>query len=441
LARWQQRYVPQAARQHEREPVLAHDMTGPFRVTVVGGGPAGLAAAEVLSAAGCVVQVFDAMPSFGRKFLMAGRGGLNITHSEPHERLESRYGAAAARLHGALADWTTQDIRDWMAGLEQESFVGSSGRVFPVAMKASPLLRVWLARLRAQGVTLRPRTRWLGWDAQGDLLLAGTNGSAPASYTEKTDALVLALGGASWPRLGSDGGWADSLAARGVELAPFQPANCGFAVAWSELFSQRFAGAPLKPVALSFEGRSVRGEVVLTAGGLEGGAVYALAAALRERVAAQGHATVLCDLRPDMSLADVAARLARVRARESLSNRLRKGLNLSAAAIGLLRESGAVPTTPMALAERIKALPIRLDAPQPLARAISTAGGVRWEACTEQFMLRALPGVFVAGEMLDWEAPTGGYLLHACLATGRAAAHGVLDWLRKQGGERYPVSL
>lgn len=414
-------------------------MTEPFRVTVVGGGPAGLAAAEVLSAAGCVVQVLDAMPSLGRKFLMAGRGGLNITHSEPHEALESRYGAAAPCLHAALANWTTQNIRDWMSGLDQDSFVGSSGRVFPKAMKASPLLRNWLARLRAQGVSLRPRTCWQGWDAQGNLLLAGPETAAPEA--EKTDALVLALGGASWPRLGSNGHWADILAARGVALAPFQPANCGFCVAWSELFAQRFAGAPLKPVALSFEGRAVRGEVVLTASGLEGGAVYALASALRERVLAQGHATVLCDLRPDMSLADVTARLARVRARESLSNRLRKGLNLSAAAIGLLRESGAVPTTPRGLAERIKAVPIRLDAPQPLARAISTAGGVPWAACTEQFMLRALPGVFVAGEMLDWEAPTGGYLLHACLATGRAAANGALDWLRKQGGERYPVSL
>lgn len=439
MAGWQRRSAPQAARRYEREPVLAHDMTEPFRVTVVGGGPAGLAAAEVLSAAGCAVQVLDTMPSFGRKFLMAGRGGLNITHSEPHEALESRYGAAAPRLHAALSEWTTQDIRHWMDGLGQESFVGSSGRVFPVVMKASPLLRAWLARLREQGVTLRPRTHWLGWDAQGALLVAGPESAAVSS--EKTDALVLAMGGASWPRLGSTGGWAALLAERGVELAPFQPANCGFAVAWSPLFVERFAGVPLKPVALSFEGRSVRGEVVLTAGGLEGGAVYALSAALRERVAAQGHATVLCDLRPDMSLADMAAKLARVRARESLSNRLRKGLNLSAASIGLLRESGAVPATPMGLAERIKALPVQLEAPQPLARAISSAGGVQWAACTEQYMLRALPGVFVAGEMLDWEAPTGGYLLHACLATGRAAAHGALDWLRKQGGERYPVSL
>ncbi|MBO1324949.1 TIGR03862 family flavoprotein [Acetobacter sp. TBRC 12305] len=424
-------------------------MTASPRICIIGGGPAGLAAAEYLAEAGCAVQILDAMPSFGRKFLMAGRGGLNITHSEAWPTFRDRYGPASAWLRPALEAWTAQDIRDWMTGLGQESFVGSSGRVFPTAMKASPLLRAWLARLRDLGVTFTPRARWTGWNDQGQAVftheppmpngVAGTGGEAGQdSFCVQADAFVLALGGASWPRLGSNGGWVNELTRRGIAIAPLQPANCGFRVGWSDVFAQRFAGTPLKPVALSFEGVRVRGEVTITQGGLEGGALYALSTALRQRAGEHGRAVVLCDLRPDMTQADIIHRLAQVRARESLANRLRKALRLPPVAVGLLREAGPIPAESATLAARIKTLPVVLDGPQPLARAISTAGGITQDACTEQFMLRALPGVFVAGEMLDWEAPTGGYLLHACLATGRAAARGVLDWLHGQGARRYP---
>lgn len=406
----------------------------PARICVVGGGPAGLAAAEVLSAAGCAVQVVERMPSFGRKLLMAGRGGLNISHAEAPEALLARYGAAAPWLAPALAAWTTQDIRDWMAGLGQASFVGSSGRVFPTVMKASPLLRAWLERLRHQGVVLHTRIDWTGWNQQGHPTFAPTQTGATLppelgpSYMP--DAVVLALGGASWPRLGSTGAWVPLMQAQGVEVAPLAPSNCGFQVTWSATLRERFAGTPLKPVSLSFGGHTVRGEVVVTATGLEGGALYALSAALRGAVAQHGTATLQLDLRPDLTEHALATRLAAVRPRESLSNRLRKALRLPPVAGALLREAGPVPTTPQALAARLKALPVIVQAPEPLARAISTAGGVTQAACTPSFMLGTRPGVFVAGEMLDWEAPTGGYLLHGCLATGRAAAKGVLQWLQ-----------
>ncbi|OUJ06590.1 TIGR03862 family flavoprotein [Acetobacter malorum] len=426
-------------------------MSNPFRVVVIGGGPAGLAAAEVLSAAGCAVQVVEAMPSLGRKFLMAGRGGLNITHSEPPEKFLTRYADAAPWLAPFLAAWTTEEIRQWMDDLGQESFVGSSGRIFPRAMKASPLLRAWLARLRAQGVTLHTRTRWTGWDAAGHLTFSQSSSQVPAAGASEggaasslfptPDAVILALGGASWPRLGSDGGWVSLLEQRGVAVSALRPANCGFQVAWSEAVRERFAGTPLKPVALTFGGRTVRGELVVTESGLEGGALYALSAPLREHLAQHGTADLLCDLRPDLSVEELTKRLAAVRPRESLSNKLRKALRLPPVAVALLREAGPVPTSTSALAARLKALPVRLTGPEPLARAISTAGGVEEGACDERLMLHTLPGVFVAGEMLDWEAPTGGYLLHACLATGRSAAHGALAWLRDTHPERYRMPL
>lgn len=406
-----------------------------YRVAVIGGGPAGLAAAESLSAAGCAVQVIERMPSIGRKLLMAGRGGLNISHSEAPDHLLARYGQAASWLAPTLAAWTADDIRAWMAGLGQESFIGSSGRVFPTAMKASPLLRAWLARLQHQGVLLHTRVEWTGWDASGGLTFAPAVGrdvlpdTLPSPFV--ADAVVLAMGGASWPRLGSNGAWVPLLRSHDVEVEPLVPANCGFRANWSDTLRTRFAGTPLKPVALRFADHTVRGEVVITANGLEGGALYALSAPLRACLAQQGQAELILDLRPDLTVDVLATRLANVRPRESLSNRLRKALRLPPVAAALLREAGDVPSTPHALATRLKALPVMLTGPEPIDRAISSAGGVAQAACDARFMVRAMPGVFVAGEMLDWEAPTGGYLLHACLATGRAAAQGALQWLRE----------
>jgi hypothetical protein len=373
------------------------------QVAVIGAGPAGLFAAERLSARGIAVTVYDRMPSVGRKFLMAGRGGLNLTHSEAFERFVARYGAAAERLRPMLEGFPPSALIDWANGLSAETFVGSSGRVFPKAMKASPLLRAWLARLREQGVRFELRHDW-----QGETL---------------GDAMLLALGGASWPRLGSDGGWRSVLAAHGVAIEPLKPSNMGFDVAWSAVFKGRFAGQPLKNVRLRFGGHEARGDVVVTGYGIEGGALYALSAALREAVPAR----LEIDLRPDLTGAQVAAKLARPRGKESQSNFLRKALNLSPLAINLLRELGVGP-------ERIKAVPLALTAAQPVARAISSAGGVSFDAVDDGLMLKAWPDVWVAGEMLDWEAPTGGYLLQASFATGAAAARGVLSRLGGAAG-------
>ena len=389
-------------------------------VAVIGGGPAGLMAAEVIARAGIAVTVFERMPSIGRKLLMAGRGGLNLTHSEPLDRFLARYGAAADWMSPLLAAFPPQALIDWCEGLGQPTFIGSSGRVFPRTMKASPLLRAWLGRLDDLGVRFVTRAQWTGWNEAGALTFADGN-------RHEADAVVLALGGASWPRLGSDGGW--SLLLPDIEIAPLRPANCGFAVEWSAIFRDRHAGAPLKRIALSFVDQNIRGEAVITAQGIEGGAVYALSAALREAIATEGSAQLLLDLRPDLSLDALSERLGGSRGGDSLSNVLRKRAGLPPVAIGLVQEALHNSET-KPLAQLIKALPLRLTAPFGLARAISTAGGIALTELDQRLMLHRRPGVFAAGEMLDWEAPTGGYLLQGCMVSGHAAGQGVLAWLK-----------
>ena len=397
------------------------------QVAIIGAGPAGLFAAEHLAAAGCAVTVYDRMPSVGRKFLMAGRGGLNLTHSEGFEAFVGRYGAAAAWARPLLEAFPPAALVAWAEGLRQPTFVGSSGRVFPKALKASPLLRAWLTRLAAAGVVVRTRHEWLGWTPDGALRFRAPDGEV----TVDADAAILALGGASWPKLGSDGGWAPILAAAGVPVSPLQPANMGFNLAWSPVM-RGFAGQPLKGIALRTHDRTARGEAMVTDHGLEGGALYALSAPLREAISADGAATLQIDLRPDASIADLTARLAQPRGGHSLANHLRKTLRFSPLETNLLREAHGkdLPSDPATLAAAIKSAPLRLTGVQPLARAISTAGGVALGAVDDHLMLHARPGMFVAGEMLDWEAPTGGYLLQACFASGLAAAQGVLQRLR-----------
>jgi uncharacterized flavoprotein (TIGR03862 family) len=389
---------------------------------VIGAGPAGLMAAEILSAHGHVT-VLDRMASPGRKLLLAGRGGLNLTHGEAFDRVLSRYGAP--RMAAALAAFPPQAVIDWCHGLGQETFVGTSGRVFPKAMKASPLLRAWLARLNTAGVTLRTRQAWQGWDGAGAPRFDGPDGA----WTLPADATVLALGGASWPRLGADGGWTAHFPPSAIR--PWQPSNMGFAVAWSQRFAERFAGTPLKRITLRLGERAVPGEAMVTANGLEGGAVYALSAALREAIAANGPTVLHIDLRPDLSAEALAAKLKADRGSQSLSNYLRSKAGLSPAAIGLVQEALHAGATPP-LAELVKSVPVTLLAPFPIARAISSAGGLAWDALHDNFMIRTHPGSFAAGEMLDWEAPTGGYLLQGCLSTGVAAANGALAWLRER---------
>ena len=410
---------------------------GAARVAVIGGGPAGLMAAEVLLQAGVSVDLFDAMPSVGRKFLLAGKGGLNLTHSEPIEPFTARYRERAAQVGPWLAAFGPQDLRDWAAGLGIATFVGSSGRVFPAQMKAAPLLRAWLHRLRAQGLQLHMRHRWQGWepgDAPATLRFATPQGP----LLHGADAVLLALGGASWPQLGSDGAWVPWLAGQGVAVAPLQSANCGFDVGWSPYFAQRFAGLPLKTVRLRFDdGRGPAfdqpGELMVTATGLEGGLVYAASARLRQALARSGPATVWLDLRPGRSAAQLGAALAKGRGARSLPNHLKEHAGLDGVKAALLRETGSaeelsarLAADPAGLARALKAWPLRLVAARPVAEAISTAGGVCFEAMDPNGMLSALPGVFCAGEMVDWEAPTGGYLLTACFASARAAAQGLL---------------
>lgn len=401
-------------------------------IAVIGAGPAGLFAAEVLAGAGYPVVIFDRMPAPGRKLLMAGRGGLNLTHSEPLDRFLSRYEPnAPAALIAAVRAFPPEALVAWANGLGQATFVGSSGRVFPKSLKASPLLRAWLERLATLGVELRLRQRWLGWTGAGALRFADDAGTL-ADF--QPSATLLALGGASWPRLGSDGAWATVLQAKGVAVAPFEPANAGALVDWSAHIRHRFAGAPLKRIAVSLDGVTKRGELVITRLGLEGGAIYALTPVIRNALERRTQAGIVIDLRPDMPIAELEMRLAKPRGKQSAANFLRKAAALPPASIALLREVsvGPLPTEPKALAEHVKRVPVVIQGVAGLDRAISSSGGVAFSAIDEGFMLTALPGVFVAGEMLDWEAPTGGYLLQASFATGAAAAHGVLAWLGRQ---------
>jgi uncharacterized flavoprotein (TIGR03862 family) len=405
-------------------------------VAVVGGGPAGLMAAEVLSSYGAQVDLYDAMPSVGRKFLLAGKGGMNLTHSEPFDAFVGRYRERAVLLEPMLRQFDADAMREWAKGLGVETFVGSSGRVFPTDMKAAPLLRAWLKRLRESGVHFHMRHRWLGWDTQGALRFATPDGERAA----QAHAVVLALGGGSWARLGSDGTWTSTLAAHGIEVAPLQPANCGFACGWSEHFRARFAGEPLKAVVASctdtagIEHRR-QGECVVTAEGIEGSLVYALSSVLRERIARDGCATMTLDLAPGKSLQRVIDEVGLPRGSRSMSSHLQSKVGIVGVKAGLLREIVKKEDFANAalLGGAIKALPVRLTATRPIDEAISSAGGVRFEALDDRLMAKAMPGVFVAGEMLDWEAPTGGYLLTACFATGRHAAQGALAWLQSRG--------
>ncbi len=398
------------------------------RIAVIGGGPAGLMAAETARAGGAEVVVYDWLPSVGRKILIAGKGGLNLTHSEPFEHFVSRYRETAPQVRGWLGDFDADALRGWARELGIETRVGSSGRVFPSDLRAAPLLRGWVRRLREQGVQFAVQHRWLGWAADGALRFAAADGERRAS----ADATILALGGASWPKLGSDGGWVALLRERGIGVATLKPANCGFACRWSPHFSDRHAGAPVKPVALSFAGSApVQGEFVITADGIEGSLVYAFSAALRDAIDADGQATITLDLCPNRSHASLLAALARPRGKRSLSEHLRRTIGVDGVRLGLLHELGerSALADPAACAALLKALPLTLHGTRPIAEAISSAGGVCFSALTDGLMLRALPGVYCAGEMIDWEAPTGGYLLTACFASGRRAARSALAQL------------
>lgn len=405
-------------------------------VAIIGGGPAGLMAAEILSQDGIQVDLYDAMPSVGRKFLLAGVGGMNITHSEPFEPFLSRYAKRAEAVRPLLEAFPPDALRDWIHRLGVETFIGSSGRVFPKEMKAAPLLRAWLHRLRESGVRIHVRHRWLGWDDRGALRFATPGGERCI----QADALVLALGGGSWARLGSDGAWVSLLAQRGVAVSPLLPSNCGFDVAggWSEHLRSRFAGQPLKTVALRFTdaaglAHQRKGELSLSDGGVEGSLIYALSAPLRDTIAAQGTVTVQLDLAPDKSLERVVAEVVHPRGSRSLSSHLQSRTGIRGVKMALLREvlKPEHLNDPITLAHAIKSLPLALIAARPMDEAISSAGGVRFEALDNTLMLRPLPGVFCAGEMLDWDAPTGGYLLTACFASGRVAGRGALTYLNE----------
>lgn len=401
-------------------------------VVVIGGGPAGLMAAEAARASGAEVDLFEARGSVGRKFLIAGKGGLNLTHGEPRPAFDGRYRERAAEIGRWLDGFDADALRDWARGLGIETFIGSSGRVFPLDLKAAPLLRGWVRRLRESGVRIHVGHRWTGWS--GDALAFDT---PQAPRLLRGCATVLAMGGASWPQLGSDGAWVAPLAARGLDLAPLRSANCGFDIPWSQHFARRFAGTPLKPVIAHWRdgggrGRSLQGECVVSTDGIEGSVVYALSADLRTRIEREGAALLALDLAPGRDGAALAAALARPRGGRSLTEHLRRQAGTAPVHAGLLMEvlGHPLPDDPALIARTLKRLPLRLSATRPVAEAISTAGGLRLEALDDDLMLRALPGTFAAGEMLDWEAPTGGYLLTACFASGLRAGRAAAAWCR-----------
>lgn len=398
---------------------------------VIGGGPAGLIAAEVLARAGVAVTIYDQMPSLGRKFLLAGRGGLNLTHSEELPQFLGRYGDIDPLLRSAIEAFPPSALRAWSDSMGQATFVGSSGRVFPTALKTSPLLRTWLLRLGNLGVKTKLRHRWAGFDGDGNLRFV-VDGK---DVSVVPDVIVLALGGASWAKLGSDGRWATILAEQKIAMSPLLPTNCGFTAAWSDVL-RGFEGHPLKRISLTFGGRTARGEAMITRDGLEGGAVYALSSPIRDAIIKHGETTITIDLLPDIATPKLGERLSAARGKQSLSNFLRKATHLSPAALSLVREGAMAKRANLAtmsgkeIAALIKSVPVKLTGVQPIATAISTAGGIRFSELDDGFMLKRYPGIFVAGEMLDWEAPTGGYLLQATFATGAAAARGAVDWLR-----------
>ena len=403
-------------------------------VAVIGGGPAGLMAAEVLSQHGLRVDVYDAMPSVGRKFLLAGRSGLNLTHSEPFEPFVARYGQRRAQIEPLLKAFAALELCQWASDLGIETFVGTSGRIFPKTMRGSPLLRAWLKRLAAAGVQFHVRHKCLGWNSDDAIVFETPQGR----HTVKADAVVLALGGGSWARLGSDGGWVPWLRQSGISVATLRPANCGFDVNWSPHFQERFDGHPVKPVVLTFESFSQQGEFIVTRSGVQGSLVYAASAGIRDAIEAHGQAVISLDLAPDRSQAWLIERLERPRGNRSLANHLERTVGIKGLKAGLLYEfmSKADLQRPERIAAFLKKMPVPLVRPRPLDEAISSAGGVAFEALDAQLMLRSRPGIFCAGEMLDWEAPTGGYLLTLCFASGRAAGLGVVHWLRESIGRR-----
>ncbi len=410
-----------------------------MKIAIIGGGPAGLMAAEVARAAGAEVDLYDAMASVGRKFLLAGKGGLNLTHSEPSEKFLSRYGARRTQVEPLLESFGPDALQTWVRGLGIETFVGSSGRVFPKDLKAAPLLRTWLRRLRQSSVRFHMRHQWSGWDAQGAPCFVTPEGNRSV----QADAVVLALGGGSWPKLGSDALWVPLLAGRGLQITPLQPANCGFDVGWSEHFRTKFAGQPVKSVAIILRNDAGAeswhpGEFVITETGVEGGVVYSVSAALRDEILAKGVATLRLDLAPDRDVPRLAHDLSRPRGKRTMATHLQRQAHIEGVKAGLLREvvSKEDFADPARLAAAIKSLPLRLVTPRPLEEAISTAGGVPFEALDRRLMVRKLPGIFCAGEMLDWEAPTGGYLLTACFASGRVAGAGAVSWITEQVSRR-----